>query len=392
MNTRTFRGRLMNAKEAIKALEGDATDGIAKIRVAVFGTPDTNLPVGVEERQVIDQGAFADWIRTRDASEPVPFFLDHGDAMFNDFGIALAEKKVGYANGFAEDEQGLDMETHYNLRTQRGHDAFADLIHDPNGTQFSFRWPPDEVVTKGPDGLEHVVRFSGIMEVSQVGIAAQRGAGLVELVGARTAIASHSTATDGGAWDAGANERRLPNTEAALRKAFAWVDPEGDPTVKNSYKFIHHFVGQDGSVNAASTRACSNGIGILNGGRGGANIPDADRAGVHRHLARHLSDANMTPPPLRAGFPDEDDVKNWLEVEPEFASELAGWMGMEVRAAELSDIIDTDEFLSKFRAALKEKSDLVETFRAICDDSAKPAMSEGLKVAAEFYESLARSA
>jgi HK97 family phage prohead protease len=118
----------------------------------------------------------------------------------------------------------------------------------------------------------------------------------------RGAIAPHSTATSEGAWDAGENEKNLSNDdgEAEYRKAYAWQDPEGDPDKKNAYKFIHHEVAADGTVGAANMTACSTGIGVLNGGRGGADIPDDDVQGVWNHLAKHLRDDGREPPELRA--------------------------------------------------------------------------------------------
>jgi len=116
-----------------------------------------------------------------------------------------------------------------------------------------------------------------------------------------SAIAIHHGATDDGAWDGPANEARLESgrDEAYYRRAFAWQDPDGDPTKKAAYRFIHHFVAADGTPGAASTRGCSAGIGVLNGGRGGTTIPDADQRGVYNHLAAHLRDADMEPPDLR---------------------------------------------------------------------------------------------
>lgn len=115
----------------------------------------------------------------------------------------------------------------------------------------------------------------------------------------RRALPYHKTATTDAAWDGPANEARLKvKDEEAYRAAFAWVDPQGDAETKGAYKFIHHEVGEDGSVGAANTRACSDGIAILNGGRGGANIPDDDRHGVWAHLAAHLKDAGKDVPEL----------------------------------------------------------------------------------------------
>lgn len=113
------------------------------------------------------------------------------------------------------------------------------------------------------------------------------------------AIPVHHTKTSTGPFDGPADERRLPNTESALRGYNAWVDPKGDPTAKSSYKFGHHDVAADGSVGPANLRGCSVGIAELNGARAGRpNIPDADRRGVWAHLAAHLTDAGKKPPPL----------------------------------------------------------------------------------------------
>ena len=115
-------------------------------------------------------------------------------------------------------------------------------------------------------------------------------------------IAPHSTATSEAAWDGPANVAALRNDETApyYRKAFAWIDPDGSPDTKAAYKFIHHEVGSEGDIGAANFIACSAGIAVLNGGRGGADIPDSDRQGVWNHLARHLRDGDREPPELRS--------------------------------------------------------------------------------------------
>ncbi len=113
-------------------------------------------------------------------------------------------------------------------------------------------------------------------------------------------IRAHGTETSTASWSGPRAEKQLGDASArTLRKAYAWVDPDGDPDVKASYKFIHHEVRRAGEVGAASVKACRSGVGILNGGRGGADIPDSDRQGVWNHLARHLRDADEDPPPLK---------------------------------------------------------------------------------------------
>jgi HK97 family phage prohead protease len=90
------------------------------------------------------------------------------------------------------------------------------------------------------------------------------------------------------------------------RSAAAWVDPEGDAKTKAAYKFMHHDVAGDGTVGAANIAACQAVIGILNGARGGSNIPAADKQGVWNHVAKHLRDAKLFPAPLKAAEPDEE--------------------------------------------------------------------------------------
>jgi len=115
------------------------------------------------------------------------------------------------------------------------------------------------------------------------------------------AIRPHSTETSGGPWDGPKNEARLlvDQDPDYYRQAYAWCDAEANPRTKAAYKFIHHEVDNDGAIGPANVRACVAGIAVLNGARGGANIPDADRVGVWRHLARHLEDAGVEAPALR---------------------------------------------------------------------------------------------
>jgi len=118
----------------------------------------------------------------------------------------------------------------------------------------------------------------------------------------KAALPSHSTDTTDEAWSGPDNAARARSGEAAAyyKKIYAWQDPEGDPAVKSTYKFIHHQVAADGAPGAANIRGCQTAIGVLNGGRGGTTIPDADRRGVWNHLAKHLRDADVEPPELKS--------------------------------------------------------------------------------------------
>jgi hypothetical protein len=116
----------------------------------------------------------------------------------------------------------------------------------------------------------------------------------------RSPVRPHHTDTSRKPWDSGRAERRLPNDapERTRRREFAWVDAR-NPEGETAAKFPHHDVSPEGTPGPANIRACINGIGILNGGRGGANIPDGDRRAIYRHLATHMQDAGNDPPPLK---------------------------------------------------------------------------------------------
>lgn len=118
------------------------------------------------------------------------------------------------------------------------------------------------------------------------------------------ALPVHHTETSDAAWDGPAAVKAIDKdtSVAQWRWEFAWedsgeVDSDADASDKEDFKFPHHFVTDEGSIGAASTKACSSGIGVLNGGMGGADIPDADRQGVYDHLVAHLKDAGETDIP-----------------------------------------------------------------------------------------------
>jgi hypothetical protein len=119
------------------------------------------------------------------------------------------------------------------------------------------------------------------------------------------AIPTHHTATSDESWDGPANEGRIKGTaeqiDKAMREFSAWEDSaRQSPKPKSAFKFGHHLVDDEGKVGAADIRACQNGIGVLNGARGGTKIPTEDRQGVYDHLAAHLRDAGKTPTPLKS--------------------------------------------------------------------------------------------
>jgi HK97 family phage prohead protease len=123
-----------------------------------------------------------------------------------------------------------------------------------------------------------------------------------EMVNKRKALPVHHTPVSDAPWDGPQAEANLRNDGDAeyYRQAYAWVDPNANPDTKSAYKFIHHEVSPDGDIGPANIKACQTGIAVLNGARGGTNIPESDREGVWQHLAAHLRDAGLEPAPLRS--------------------------------------------------------------------------------------------
>jgi HK97 family phage prohead protease len=75
----------------------------------------------------------------------------------------------------------------------------------------------------------------------------------------------------------------------------AYVDPENED-IKQGYKLPHHMAGGEHQV---VWRGVAAAMAALLGGRGGVDIPDADRQGVYDHLAQHYGEFDRTAPEFR---------------------------------------------------------------------------------------------
>lgn len=199
-----------------------------------------------------------------------------------------------------------------NLKSTSGREWYEvlkfDLENGPPIQEWSYGYDAKDFEMGEFEGQR--VRFlnkpggSGIKvhEISPVLLGAGENTATLNIKsGDKRATPRHHTATDDAPWSAATNRKRVRADEATgyYNGIYAWRDPEGDVGAKGTWKFIHHFVDEDGKSGDASTRACSNGIAVLNGARGGTTIPDADRKGVWKHLAGHLKDADLEPPELK---------------------------------------------------------------------------------------------
>jgi hypothetical protein len=244
------------------------------------------------------------------------------------------ELPVGKGRVFESGDDAI-FEGQFILTTTPGRDTYETVKAMGDLQEWSFALPEIESEMRTDDGRNYrAIKHVRIPEVSPVLMGQGVDTRTLEVKDLKRAFGAHSTGTDDAAWDAGANEKRVRQDEPAsyYARIYAWHDPDGEVGVKSTYKFIHHFVAEGGDPGKASTRACSAGIAILNGGRGGTKIPDGDRQGVWGHLARHLRDADMEPPELRTE-PEPGEIK----LIDEIIRVHADAVGLAARVAALSN-------------------------------------------------------
>jgi len=137
----------------------------------------------------------------------------------------------------------------------------------------------------------------------------QRILGLESMPLLNKAIPVHHTATEDTAWDGPAAVAAMPAEYADLHYCHAWQSADADESShtpgdddeddkKSAFKFPHH----EKKGGPANLAACRNGKARLSG----ADIPDADRAGVEAHLQAHLDDAEK----------GDDETKNHTHDNP----------------------------------------------------------------------------
>jgi hypothetical protein len=265
------------------------------------------------------------WQRNSSAHGGMPETVQVGNVLRAERAADNTNQIHGWGNIDLDCPEGLD----FARRLANRFVAWVSIGLDEQPVDVEFVWPDDQVEGDGEGGTElpgvdvlfdeptqKIYRSGNIGELTAVSVPAQDCAtiqptrALLDELAARgvltaAAVAPHSTATADDTWDGQAAEAALPSPVplTTARAVYAWIDDsqtDGDSVPKAACKFPHHDVSADGTPGAANLSACSAVIGALHGGRGGADIPDADRKGVYDHVAKHLRDAGQEPPELRS--------------------------------------------------------------------------------------------
>jgi len=274
----------------------DEAEGIVEAYTNTMGMVDA-------DGDIVEPTAFDNSI---ESNLPIPVLSGH------DQGKLVGKVIHAEPQHVAGEEYRLYTTIQMNMETEAGRDAFSNVAGDyVREWSVGFNLLKDSDTSQESDGSATIRRIENLdwVEVSSVirgsspsteTVAAKASPETTEEKGA---IPSHLTAWVEDAWDGDLMRGRIKGGAAVLRSAHAWVDPDGDPELKSSYKYLHHHIGRNGQGGAANVRAITTAMSNLNARR--TSIPENDRRGVYNHLARHLREAGRKPSELRsADLPD----------------------------------------------------------------------------------------
>lgn len=209
------------------------------------------------------------------------------------------------------DAGGVLVKMQFNLNTTRGREAYEDIKFFGGEQEWSIGYsvPEGGSEMKGDTGIRHIKQLEWY-EYSPVLFGAAPGTATVSVketpIGEpeeeKGPIASHAVGfADDRPWKPSMYKNvRSPADKAYYSKIFAYLEKGEDPTFKTNYTFIHHYVSSDGSPGAAALGGLREGIGSLNGARGGTKLTGSDRKGVYSHLARHYRESGEKPLDLKS--------------------------------------------------------------------------------------------
>jgi HK97 family phage prohead protease len=283
----------------------------------------------------------------------------------------------------AADAGGVLVKMQFNLNTTRGREAYEDIKFFGGEQEWSIGYsvPEGGSEMKGDTGIRHIKRLEWY-EYSPVLFGAAPGTATVSVKDLpiervteeapeeeKGPIAGHAVGfADDRPWKPAMYKNvRSPADKAYYSKIFAFLKKGEDPTFKTNYSFIHHYVSSDGSPGAAALGGLREGIGSLNGARGGSVLRGSDRKGVYNHLARHYRESGEKPLDLKS---DEE-----MEEIMELKASLSGFDFKEIDAL-IDEGADITEIKSTLEDIMANDAEITETTEAeVADTGALSAQS-----------------
>ena len=274
----------------------DEAEGIVEAYTNTMGVVDA-------DGDIVEPTAFDSSIA---GNLPIPVLSGH------DQGKLVGKVIFAQPRHIEGDEYRLFTRMQMNMETEAGRDAFSNVAGDyVREWSIGFNIPKESDVEQEGSDVSTVIRRIGNLDWVEVSSVIRGSSPSTVTVAAKAspvteekgAIPSHLTAWVEDAWDGSLMRGRIKGGAAILRASHAWVDPEGDPELKASYKYLHHHIGRNGKGGAANVRAITTALANLNARR--TSIPENDRRGVYNHLARHLREAGGKPSELRSAEPPD---------------------------------------------------------------------------------------
>lgn len=250
--------------------------GIFEGYAAVFGNEDL---VG----DIIEPGAFS---KTLQENPKMPILWQHNPA--EPIGVTLAA---------TEDGKGLRVQGQLNLETTRGREAYALLKQGAlKGLSIGY-----DTIKEAWDGTIRRLKEIRLWEWSLVTFPANP---MAQVEGIKSVVPYQDLplADEGRAWDGNAAVNRVREWAGGdkdnfdwnkYRKAFLWYDSENAENF-GAYKLpIADII--NGQLMAVPRGIMAAGA-VIQGARGGVNIPDSDIPAIKRHLERYYTKMDKEPP------------------------------------------------------------------------------------------------
>ena len=273
----------------------DDAEGIVEAFTNTMGVIDA-------DGDIVEPTAFDQSIRD---NLPIPVLSGH------DQGSLVGKVIFAQPQYITGDEYRLFTRMQFNMETQSGRDAYSNVAGNyVREWSVGFNIPQKFDVTHEGNDVSTIIRRIANLDWVEVSSVIRGSSPSTVTVAAKSTdaekrgISSHLTAWVEDAWDANLMRGRIKGGAAQLRQAHAWVDENGDPEARSSYRYLHHQVDRNGKTGPANIRAVTSSLSGLNARR--SAIPENDRRAVYNHLARHLREAGRKPSELRSAELPED--------------------------------------------------------------------------------------